>query len=317
MEPILFVASQSIRPVGAFVERVGKSLHLSERSETNGPLPLVYGGWLFEELSRELGDEAVGLRIGAATRFEDAPLGGHVGGSLTVGAALDGAARVSARYCGGHRLWVTRHGNDVWLRRRHSDTLRRGRRQANDFALQLLIDLLRRGAGPHWRPAALHLEGPPPGHAEELAALAARSTHFGADADCLVFPASVLALTLPRRPRHVEPATTPLPDRDLVDSVRETICCLLELGELSLPNVAEAAGTSARSLQRRLAAFGIRFSRLVDEARFRAASQRLHDPAVQIIDVAVELGYTDAANFTRAFRRWSGVSPLAFRRAVA
>lgn len=317
MEPILFVAPQSIRPVGAFVERVGKGPHVADRSETNGPLPLVYGGWLFEELSRELGDEAVGLKVGAATRFEDVPLGFHVNGSLTVGAALVGAARASAQYCGGQRLWVAQHGNDVWLQRRHSDALRRGRRQANDFALQLLIDLLRRGTGPHWRPTELHLEGPPPGHAEELAALAARSTHFGADADCLVFPASVLALPLPVPSRHVELASLPLPDCDLVDSVRETICCLLELDELSLPNVAEAAGTSARSLQRRLAAFGIRFSRLVDEARFRAASRRLRDPRVQIIDVAVELGYTDAANFTRAFRRWSGVSPLAFRRAVA
>jgi AraC-like DNA-binding protein len=58
------------------------------------------------------------------------------------------------------------------------------------------------------------------------------------------------------------------------------------------------------------------FARLVDEARFQAASRLLHDPAVRIIDVSVELGYTDAANFTRAFRRWAGVSPLAFRRAA-
>ena len=62
----------------------------------------------------------------------------------------------------------------MWLQRRHSDALQRGRRQANDFALQLLIDLLRRGAGPRWRPTELHLEGPAPGHAEELAALAAQ-----------------------------------------------------------------------------------------------------------------------------------------------
>ena len=80
--------------------------------------------------------------------------------------------------------------------------------------------------------------------------------------------------------------------------------------------MAEAAGTSARSLQRRLAASGLRFGRLVDEARFQAASRLLRDPSIRIVDVSAELGYTDAANFTRAFRRWAGVSPLSFRRAA-
>jgi AraC-like DNA-binding protein len=42
----------------------------------------------------------------------------------------------------------------------------------------------------------------------------------------------------------------------------------------------------------------------------------LRDPDVRIVDVSAELGYTDSANFTRAFRRWAGVPPLAFRRAV-
>jgi AraC-like DNA-binding protein len=55
---------------------------------------------------------------------------------------------------------------------------------------------------------------------------------------------------------------------------------------------------------------------VVDEARFQAASRLLRDPAVRIIDVSVELGYTDSANFTRAFRRWAGLPPLAFRRAA-
>lgn len=32
-----------------------------------------------------------------------------------------------------------------------------------------------------------------------------------------------------------------------------------------------------------------------------------------IVEISNELGYTDSANFTRAFRRWSGLSPQAFR----
>ena len=72
---------------------------------------------------------------------------------------------------------------------------------------------------------------------------------------------------------------------------------------------------SVRSLQRHLAASNLCFSRLVEEARFEAASVLLRDPDVRIVDVSAELGYSDAANFTRAFRRWAGVPPLDFRRA--
>jgi AraC-like DNA-binding protein len=212
-------------------------------------------------------------------------------------------------------LWITVVGDDVWVQRRHLDALRWGRRQLNDFALQIVIDVVRRGAGPQWRPTELQLEGPPPRHAAELAALATKSVRFDAPAETLVFPRSVLALPLPHAAGASATPGASLPSLDFVGSIRHAIRALLEIGELELPSVAEAAGMSARSLQRRLAASGLSFARLVDEARFEAASALLRDPDVRIVDVSAELGYADAANFTRAFRRWTGVPPLAFRRA--
>lgn len=316
MEPIPFVVPRAIRPLAGFRLRAGLGLRLPARSELgSAPLPLAYAGRLYADLAAELGDPGAGLRVGAASRFEDAPLGRDVAGSFTLGAALEAGARASSRYCGGQRLWLTRRGDVVWLQRRFPDALRQGRRQGNDFALLVLIDLVRRAVGPGWRPTELHLEGPAPPHAEELGALAEQSTHFGAWADRLVFPASLLARPLPTGCEHLPTASPQLADADFLVSVRATIRWLLGVGELSLPNVAEAAGWSVRSLQRRLAATGLHFARLVEEARFEAASRLLRDPTLRVIDIAFELGYTDAANFTRAFRRWAGVSPLAFRRA--
>lgn len=314
MKAIPLVVPQSVRGLASFCERAGIGTRVpASTGSGNGLLPLAYAGRLFEDLARVLGEEGVGLRVGGATRFEDSPLGRHVAGSFTVGAALAAAARTSSLYCGGQRLWMTERHGTVWLQRRFPNALTRGRRQSSDFALQLLLDLIRRAAGPSWRPADLHLEGPPPGHAEELAALAARSTRFGATADGLVFTANTLALPLPAA--ALGPAFAPLPALDLVDSVRLAIRCLLEVGELTLPNAAETTGASMRSLQRRLAARGLSFARLVDEARFEAASHLLQNPDARVIDIAAALGYSDSANFTRAFRRWTGVSPLAFRRA--
>jgi len=304
-------------PLVAFSKRAGLPLPRLPAGLRTGDatLPLVYGARIWEEAARASGNEGIGLQVGAASRFEDVPAGQRVGGSLTIGKGLAAVAGATARYCAGEHLWITLVGGDVWVQRRHLDALRRGRRQVNDFALKMVIDIVRRGAGPQWRPAELHLEGPPPTHAEELAALATKSVRFGAPAETLVFPRSVLALRLPPAAGASATPAASLPTVDFADSIRHAIRALLEVGELELPSVAEAAGMSVRSLQRRLAASSLSFARLVDEARFEAASALLSDPDVRIVDVSAELGYTDHANFTRAFRRWAGVPPLVFRRA--
>jgi AraC-like DNA-binding protein len=309
--------AQEIDPLAAFSERVGLPLPRLPAGVGAGDatLPLVHAGRIWEEMARASGDEGLGLRVGAASRFEDVPPGRHVSGSATIGKGLAAAAGAVGRYCADEQMWITPVGDDVWVQRRHLDALRRGRRQINDFALRIVMDVVRRGAGLQWRPAELHLEGPPPTHAEELAALATKSVRFGAPAETLVFPRSVLALRLPPSADSSFTPAGSLPNLDFAASIRQAIRTLLEVGELELPSVAEAAGMSARSLQRRLSASNLSFSRLVDEARFEAASALLRDPDVRIVDVSAELGYTDAANFTRAFRRWAGVPPLEFRRA--
>jgi AraC-like DNA-binding protein len=54
----------------------------------------------------------------------------------------------------------------------------------------------------------------------------------------------------------------------------------------------------------------------LDQVRFERARKLLADRRACIIDVAFELGYTDQSNFSRAFRRWAGISPGAYRQAL-
>ena len=72
-----------------------------------------------------------------------------------------------------------------------------------------------------------------------------------------------------------------------------------------------------RSLQRELAGEGTSFSRVVDELRLARARELLEDQRVKLIEVADELGYSDAAHLTRAFQRWTGMAPGAYRRRLA
>lgn len=77
---------------------------------------------------------------------------------------------------------------------------------------------------------------------------------------------------------------------------------------------AEAANLDVRTFQRRLAHHHTTHKELVDRARFEAAIQRLDDGDADITDIAYDVGHTDPARLTRAFRRWAGVSPRAYRR---
>jgi len=85
-------------------------------------------------------------------------------------------------------------------------------------------------------------------------------------------------------------------------------------GFRALGEVARRLGVSTRTLKRKLAAEGTSFSEILDEERRERALLLVHSLALSLEQVAERVGYTDLANFTRAFRRWTGTTPAAFRR---
>ncbi|PKQ08822.1 MAG: hypothetical protein CVT71_00075 [Alphaproteobacteria bacterium HGW-Alphaproteobacteria-10] len=105
----------------------------------------------------------------------------------------------------------------------------------------------------------------------------------------------------------------PVADADFVRSVGWTISAMMGSGSCSIEDVAVAAGTSARTLQRRLAACGTVFSGLVDEARQDMALHLLGSSALPMGEIARRLGYANASALTRAIRRWTGETPRAIR----
>lgn len=81
----------------------------------------------------------------------------------------------------------------------------------------------------------------------------------------------------------------------------------------SLEEVAEQLHLSSRSLRRYLAEEGTSFGALLVDAKRLDALRLLQDERLTIADIAQRLGYQDPANFTRAFRRWVGKTPSAWR----
>lgn len=96
--------------------------------------------------------------------------------------------------------------------------------------------------------------------------------------------------------------------------MQEIVTGLLPDGYPDVQSVAGKVRVSARTLQRRLSEEGLTFVEVVARARLDVAQRLLDDPARKVIDVALDLGYSDPAHFTRAFVRWTGVAPRDFRR---
>jgi len=100
--------------------------------------------------------------------------------------------------------------------------------------------------------------------------------------------------------------------RDVVRQVRAALKLGIA-GYPSLEDVAQRLCVSARTLNRQLQSRETSFRTLLNEARRRDAVQLLHDPRLDLTDVAVRLGYSTLANFSRAFREWEGLTPGAYR----
>ncbi|SDW04785.1 AraC-type DNA-binding protein [Albimonas donghaensis] len=86
-------------------------------------------------------------------------------------------------------------------------------------------------------------------------------------------------------------------------------------GTISLEAVAKRLGTSPRTLQRRLNRQGVRFWALVGQSRFGIAGALLEETDLNIQEIAAAAGYSTPSAFARAFARWSGTSPSAYRQA--
>jgi AraC-like DNA-binding protein len=102
----------------------------------------------------------------------------------------------------------------------------------------------------------------------------------------------------------------------LADKLKSLIRARLDDGKLGLEDVAAELKMPVRTLQRRLEASGLNFRLMVEDVRRTTAEQHLREGRLSLAEMATALGFADHASFNRAFKRWTGSSPGAFRRAL-
>ena len=102
-------------------------------------------------------------------------------------------------------------------------------------------------------------------------------------------------------------------DYDVVTVIRRAIAEGLLTGEINGEAIANRLGFSRRTLHRRLDAQGVSFQSLLNETRFEFGKQLLANTRLGVSHISLVLRYADPSVFTRAFARWSGLSPSGWR----
>jgi AraC-like DNA-binding protein len=115
--------------------------------------------------------------------------------------------------------------------------------------------------------------------------------------------------------RYADGLLTWLPaEGSLLARVSSAIVRQMLDGLPTLSSTAQAVGIAARTLQRHLASAGATHSGVVDEVRRDLALKQLGNASISITEISYALHFAEPTVFHRAFKRWTGESPLQYRR---
>ncbi|WP_286240189.1 AraC family transcriptional regulator [Neptuniibacter halophilus] len=165
----------------------------------------------------------------------------------------------------------------------------------------------------------IHFKHEPLAPLEEYQKYTRARISFGTDKNELIFPAHILRQKPSAASEEVKHYLENFLSREsegkeqpLKLKVSKLIYELIPTGEASLTTIAPMLGMNVRTLQRELRLDGTEFRALLDEVRFEIARTYL-DQHYSITDVALNLGYSELSAFSRAFKRWSGITPQQWR----
>jgi AraC-like DNA-binding protein len=285
-------------------------------------LPLSVMGRLTERARTLSGEPGLGMHLGLKMRISaHGELGVAAMTASTIREALDVAVQFTPLRTTAIALRVREEGDTAALVVEERVSLEPVR---DVFMFTLLIGIWQIGNALTGRELQgdADLTFPEPPYFQRFADFTPGRVRFGRPANQLVFPKETLELPL----LMADPASQRVAREQCVKALEalghtghlltrvRALIPRREGGTHELAEVAAKVGMSERTLKRRLAEHETSFSQLVDEHRRDTAMLLLSSDDLPIEAIADRVGYSDAANFTRAFRRWTGVSPRAFRR---
>lgn len=193
---------------------------------------------------------------------------------------------------------------------------------ANDFAMALLVNVARRNTVFDDLVSEVQFEHAPTTYIAEYGRVLRTKVSFSAPCNAIVFPREALDAPMRRADPRISAAfelqvrrrvQTLRENRSMLGRVRQLVFAELSRGNLTMQMVAKKLGMSVSTLRRRLEEEDTHFSAIVDALRESLARQYLREKNRATIEIAFLLGFADAMSFHKAFKRWTGQTPAAFR----
>ena len=202
-----------------------------------------------------------------------------------------------------------------WFFGSATETLFSGDRQMELYRVTSMIQLVQLAAGSGWRPLQVDFQMSRFNAFPQHPLYTSARLRFGQPNSRILIPDLLLKLPVNLEVPFTEATATIMDiNLDFEGTIRQLTELYAAAGTCSLDVIAEIAGMSVRSLQRRLKQLGLNFKQLANQARFNLAKLMLDSTDTSITEIAASLGYTDSAHFSRAFRNWAGVSPSQYRK---
>ncbi len=311
-------------------EHAAHAAALCRRFDAGGllTLPVRQMLELLEDVADAAGIDDLGLRVGA--RYHPADWGAYgylFLNSPTVLQALRSWVRVTREEQQGAHAQLSLRDDGIRLEYVVVQPANLRRRQDAEMTLAVLLQAVRVVAGAATVPLAVHFEHRRPRNTAPHRSFFKAPLHFGTGVNAIVFDRRLAALAIPNADDRLlgvvsqfigeaKQATRGVATT-IVDLVGFALRPLLASGQPTLAAVSKQLGMSRRSIQRRLGEAGLGFDACLAAVRTTLAQEMLRTPDLEVKEIAFLLGFSGSPAFCRAFKRWVGEPPDAYRKRVA
>jgi AraC-like DNA-binding protein len=302
------------------------AIDCSAFSEPEGFIPSSTFAGVLEAAAQATADDCFGLHLGENYNPRNiGPLAYVVLNSPTIRAGIENFERYLHVYNEAAKWFFTAKGNRGYIRYLLTDLGINSLRHSNEHGMTIAFNMLRMMVGSHWAPKEVQFAHEAPKQISEHLRIFHAPVSFGCKTNAIVIDRQFVEREVPAADqqlyqilkRYLDQVLSEMPREDtLLTAVRRATAETMRDGNLKLARVAKQMAMSARTLQRQLKERGVDFKQLTDETRQRFAVNYLKERKNTLTEVAFLLGYSELSAFNRAFKRWTGSTPLDYRRSI-
>lgn len=193
--------------------------------------------------------------------------------------------------------------------------------EAVDAGMAIILGMCRTSRGSTFNPLRVTMQRDTPAVVDAFSQVFHAPIQFSAPENMMVFSKADLCVPLPTANADLAHAN----DRVITNylarfahgttklRVEAKLLDQLSSGHATQESIAQALAMSPRTLQRNLKQEGTSYKQLLEETRRDLASQYIKESRLSVNEITFMLGFSEPANFSRAFKRWTGVSPSEYR----